>query len=176
MTGISFTIPEITTDRLHLRLPRASDLPAHTAFRASDKAHFLGGPHSELNSFDHLLANIGHWHFYGYGRWIAADKATDEPLGMIGIHNAPDWPEPEIGWVTYLGHQRRGIATEAAIASRNFAYDVLGWTRIVSLIDAANTASIALARKLGCVHEGVHDHARHGPLQIWRHLSPSEVT
>lgn len=175
MIVVSFSVPEIETERLRLRLPRASDLDAHAAFRASDKARYLGGPHDRANAWTHLATEIGAWQLNGHGRWIVADRESDEPLGFVGIHDNPEWPEPEIGWVVYLGHEGRGIAYEAACATRSFAYETLNWTRIVSLVDDANTRSVALARRMQCVDEGLYDHPRHGPLRIWRHLSPQEV-
>jgi hypothetical protein len=32
--------------------------------------------------------------------------------------------------------------------------------------------SIKLAKRLGCRVEGLFDHTRLGPMQIWRHLAP----
>ena len=47
----------------------------------------------------------------------------------------------------------KGIAHEAAIAARNYAYGVLGWTTAVSYIDEPNIRSRRLAERLGCWHD-----------------------
>jgi RimJ/RimL family protein N-acetyltransferase len=48
----------------------------------------------------------------------------------------------------------RGYALEAAIASMDYAVDVLGWTDIVHTIDPDNVASAKLAARLGSVNRG----------------------
>lgn len=165
-------IPTLHTERLTLRAPRASDLDAHAAFRASERARMVGGPNTRAWAFDHLCGIIGHWQMRGYGRWIVADKTTDEPLGVVGLFFPEDWPEPEIGWSVYANGEGRGIAHEAATASRTYAYDVLGWSRVISLIRADNTRSQALAQRMSCIHEGDFSHPVHGAMGIWRHKGP----
>ena len=43
----------------------------------------------------------------------------------------------------------KGYATEAAAASMDFGFDVLGWTDIIHCIDPENTPSEQMARRLG---------------------------
>lgn len=172
---VRFTIPEIETERLRLRLPRASDLDAHVAFRASERAKGVGGPFDDASSFHHLESIVGQWQMRGYGRWMVADRATDQPLGVVGIYHPLDWPEAEIGWSIYGHAEGRGIAHEAALATRDYAYTTLGRDRIVSLIMGDNTRSIRLAERLGCARDGVFDHLVYGRLDIWVHPSPEAL-
>src|SRR3972149_3702639 len=58
-------------------------------------------------------------------------------------------PEVALGGVTRHALWGRGIATEAAAAWRDHAFEVLGLTRIVSMIDEANAASRRVAKKIG---------------------------
>ena len=166
---VSFQIPEIQTERLRLRLPRASDLHAHTAFRTSERSKGVGGPFDAAASFDHLGAIIGQWQLRGYGRWMVADRKTDEPFGIVGIYHPDDWPEPEIGWSLYEAGEGRGLAFEAAEATRDYAYNTLGWTRIVSLIMEGNARSIRLAERMGCQKDTAFTHPVLGTLDIWVH-------
>lgn len=172
---VDFRIPEIETERLRLRLPKASDLPAHVAFRASERAKGVGGPFGADSSFHHLCGIVGQWQLRGYGRWMVADRETDAPFGIVGIYHPEDWPEPEIGWSLYDNAEGRGIGQEAAEATRAHAYGALGWTRIVSLIMAGNVRSIRLAERLGCRKDGVFTHAELGSLDIWVHPAPEEL-
>lgn len=167
--SVDFQIPEIETDRLRLRLPKASDVDAHIAFRISDRSKGVGGPFDAASAYNHLEGVIGQWQLRGYGRWMVADKATDEPFGLVGIYNAYDWPEPEIGWSLYDTAEGKGIAFEAALLSRTYAYETLGWSRIVSLIMPDNTRSIALAERMGCINEKAFHHPTLGQLDIWVH-------
>ena len=173
--NVDFRIPEIETERLRLRLPRMSDVDAHTTFRASDRSTGVGGPFDAASSFHHLESIVGQWHMRGYGRWMVADRETDAPLGIVGIYHPLEWPEPEIGWSVYGAAEGKGIAQEAARATRGFAYRTLGWNRIVSLIKPDNRRSIRLAERLDCRKDGAFEHPVYGALDIWVHPAPERL-
>ncbi len=175
MTAVDFRIPELDTDRLRMRLPRPDDFDAYAEFLASERSTHVGGPHPRDESFRILSAIIGQWWLRGYGSWLVADRDTDAPLGIVGILRPPGWPEPEIGWSVFESAEGMGIAHEAALAARRFAYGTLGWNRIVSLIAPGNARSAALARRLGCVEEGEFNHGTHGPLTVWVHPCPENA-
>ena len=50
-------------------------------------------------------------------------------------------------------HQGKGIATEAAAAWRDYAFDMLAMERIVSMVSERNLASRRVAEKLGMTIE-----------------------
>jgi ribosomal-protein-alanine N-acetyltransferase len=166
---ITVQIPTIETACLRLRAPMAVDFDSYAAFRQSDRTRILGGPNPLDEAFHMLCALVGHWHIRGFGRWMVADKATDAPLGIVGLYHPDDWPEPEIGWSLFEAAEGKGVAFEAAMVARSYAYDVLGWSRIVSLIVPHNERSGALARRMGCVVEGQYTHPFYGPMDIWLH-------
>ena len=168
-------IPVLTTERLTLRAPRLDDFEAFAAFRASERARFVGGPDDRAAAWQQFAAVAGQWALRGYGRWLVADRGTDAPLGVVGLHHPDDWPEAEIAWSVSARGEGRGIAHEAARAARDHAYGTLGWTTAMSFVDPANLRSEALARRLGCTPDGVHDHPRFGPLRVWRHPAPAEA-
>ena len=167
-------IPVLHTEHLTLRGPTAADFEAYAAFRGSDRARILGGPFSRAQAFDQLCSIIGHWQLRGYGRWLVADKTTDAPLGIVGLFYPEGWPEPEIAWSLFAAAEGRGIAFEAARAARRYAYDTLGWTTAISLIDPANTRSVALAKRLGCTDGETFQHETLGLMHIWRHPGPEK--
>jgi ribosomal-protein-alanine N-acetyltransferase len=175
MTSVRFDIPTLQTERLTLRAPRMADFEAYAAFRGSERAVFLGGPYDEAQAFEQLSAIIGGWVLQGFGRWLVADRATDAPLGVVGLFHPRDWPEPEIAWSMFEQGEGKGYALEAALAARAHAYEQLGWTRVVSLIAPGNTRSEALAKRMGAQPEKLHHVPGLGDLMIWRHLSPGEV-
>ncbi len=175
MTGTTIHIPTLTTERLTLRAPKASDFDAYAAFRASDRVALLGGPYSRTQSFDQLGEIIGHWGLRGFGRWMVADVTTDQPLGIVGLFHPDDWPEPEIAWSVFAQGEGRGIAAEAAVAARTYAYDTLGWTTAMSLIAPDNTRSIKLAERIGAKFESVYAHPDIGDMHLYRHLAPGAV-
>ncbi len=162
--------PRLQTARLVLRLPQASDFDVWAACMASDRSRFIGGPverHLAWRSFCHLA---GHWMMRGYGMFTFADPVTDAPYGMTGPWFPEGWPEQEIGWTVWdASVEGRGYALEAASAARAWAYGTLGWKTAISLIDAANARSVALAERMGCQFEADYTHPQYGAMQIWRH-------
>ena len=40
-------------------------------------------------------------------------RATGDCVGQVGISHGPRYPEKELGWLVYEGHEGRGYATEA---------------------------------------------------------------
>jgi ribosomal-protein-alanine N-acetyltransferase len=162
-------IPTLETARFRLRAPEMRDFEAYAAFRASPRSVTVGGPFDRVAAHSQLTAIIGHWQLRGFGRWIVADLADDTALGLVGLHHPEDWPEPEIAWSLFDGAEGKGYACEAAMAVRAYAYDVLGWKTVASLIVPTNTRSVALAKRLGAELEGNYAHPVLGPLQVWRH-------
>jgi ribosomal-protein-alanine N-acetyltransferase len=172
MTATLVSIPTLTTERLILRAPSAKDFPAYAEFCASERSRGVGGPYSRGKAFERLSALIGHWHLRGFGRWMVADPVTDEALGVVGLMHPDEWPEPEIAWSLFDRAEGQGIAYEAAMAARRYAYETLGWTTVVSCASGDNTRSIALARRMGATPDGAFLHPEYGRLLIWRHPGP----
>lgn len=162
--------PVLETERLRLRAPVAADFETYAAFAASSRAAFVGGAVGRNLAWRGFCHLTGHWVHRDYGVFVFCDKATDAPLGTTGPFYPEGWPEPEIAWsVWHPGAEGKGLAHEAARAARAWAYDVLGWTTAISLIDPHNTRSAALARRMGCVRDGTFVHEQYGATDIWRH-------
>ena len=87
----------------------------------------------------------------GCGLWMLIDRESGEPLGRVGLYrqqvNGVD--EFEIGYMLHKAFWRRGLATEAALAVRHYAFAERELPRVVSLIRPENTPSQGVARKLG---------------------------
>jgi ribosomal-protein-alanine N-acetyltransferase len=176
MTGPLSPVPTFEAGRLRYRAPRMSDFEIYHAFCASDRAVPLGGPFPRrIDAFDRLAKLVGHWHLRGFGRWMVADRETDEPLGVVGLLHPEGWPETELAWTVFAGAEGRGIAFEAARFARAHAYDTLGLSTLVSYVKADNVRSAALARRMGAADEGVFDHPVIGAVTVWRHPSPDEA-
>jgi RimJ/RimL family protein N-acetyltransferase len=62
----------------------------------------------------------------------------------------------ELGYVVNPAHGGHGYATEAAHTLLHLAFDELGWHRVVARVDARNTASADVARRLGMRQEAHH--------------------
>ena len=87
----------------------------------------------------------------GFGLWVVAMRETGEFVGDCGLtpQQVDGVTELEIGYHVRAGLQGRGLATEAAIACRDFARDVLGAPRMVAIIRPDNVPSQRVAEKIG---------------------------
>ncbi|MEM8731087.1 MAG: GNAT family N-acetyltransferase [Pseudomonadota bacterium] len=144
--------PVLTTQRLTLRAPQASDVSACMAFLATERTQYMGGPYDPAHAWRSTGHLIGHWVMRGYGLFIYCDRATGQPLGATGPYFPEAWVEPEFGWSMWdAAREGQGLVFEAVTAARAWTYTTLGWTTAVSYIDPENTRSIALAERLGAV-------------------------
>ena len=112
---------------------------------------------------------MGHWIIRGYVAWALEEKASAEFCGIVGLWNPEDWPELEITWAIVTEKQGQGFAAEAAIRSREFAYETLAWDCVFSCISADNIASIRLAEKLGAKLEREVVSDVRGKILVYRH-------
>ena len=168
-------IPQLETDRLILRAHRLEDVDAVAAFYATDHAKFVGGPLTPELAWRNLAMEAGHWLLRGYGRWAIVEKATNQWIGITGLWFPDGFPENELGWDLAEHATGKGYATEAATAARAYAYDVLGWTTLISLVADGNDASAAVATRMGATHDGRFTHERFGPMNVYRHPSPEAL-
>ena len=169
---VTFSAPRLETERLLLRAPEIGDQDVHAAFFMSERAKFVGGPTTAERAWRLLALEVGHWVLRGFGRWALEEKATGKFVGIVGNYHPVGFPEDELGWDLFDGATGKGYATEAALAARAYAYDTLGWTTLTSMIDPANTASAAVATRLGAAYDYDFTHEHFGPVQIWRHPGP----
>ncbi len=168
MTRLVVDVPVLYTDRLILREPREADFEPSAAFFGSDRSAYVGGPADPFQVWRGFLGSIGHWVLRGYGLWVVEERDTGHVAGRVGFVFHDGWDEPELGWTLFDGFEGRGIAFEATKIARTMGRIKFGLDGVVSYIDPENTRSLALARRLGAVHE------RDGtllntPCQIWRH-------
>lgn len=160
----------IPTDRLILRPPAPSDLPALTAFYMSERSRLTGGHVPRTQAWLKSVAMLGHWTARGYGLWAVTAKEDGAFLGLVGPFYPDGWPEHELGWILMPEAEGRGIAFEAATAARAHARATLGWDQIVSYINAANIRSIALAERLGAVlDQSAAQPNPDAPCHVYRH-------
>lgn len=164
------SIPRIETPRLILRAPGLADFDGFAGYVASERSRYTGGPMDRGLAWRSWGHAVGHWVLRGYGIFVIEDKATGRALGTTGPWFPEGWPEPELAWTLWdTSVEGKGIAAEAALAGRAWAYETLGWTTAISVILEGNTRSEALAQRLGCVRDGGMTHPQFGATSIWRH-------
>ena len=142
------TAPMLQTERLTLRGHRASDFEAFAALFASDRSRYMDGPLERWQVWDRFASETAGWELVGCGGW-AVDLKDGTTVGQVGVNKPDYFPEHELGWLLYDGHEGQGYATEAAGAAKDWAFGSFGLTTLVSYIDPPNSASIRVAERLG---------------------------
>ena len=86
-----------------------------------------------------------------YGLMALVMKDTDELIGFCGfIHQTVDEVEYiELGYRLDEAYWGKGIATEVAVAVRDYAFNVLEIPMLISIINHQNDASKHVAKKVG---------------------------
>lgn len=151
MTDLS--VPTLQTQRLTLRPMVEADFADYAAFLASPRAAGLGGPLSRRQAWGMFCHDIACWPLFGHGALMIVLRASGRCIGQVGINDGPLFPEKELGWLLYDGHEGQGYATEAARALRDWAAQTLKLASLVSYVAADNAASAAVAERLGAVRD-----------------------
>ncbi|HVX38403.1 MAG TPA: GNAT family N-acetyltransferase [Gemmatimonadaceae bacterium] len=95
----------------------------------------------------------------GHGLWIVEELSSGALVGQVGllmqtVEGFPAPRYPEIGYLLHRPFWKRGLATEAAIAVRAYAFDLMCYDEVISLIRPVNLPSQAVARRLGMTVRG----------------------
>jgi RimJ/RimL family protein N-acetyltransferase len=143
------TIPTLATHRLILRPPVIGDFPAYAGLMASLRARWTGGPHGLKSAWGKFCHGIACWPLFGHGALMMDLRETGACVGLVDISHGPLFPEKELGWLLFDGHEGQGYATEGAVALRDWARNALGLDGLVSYVDPNNAASIRVAHRLG---------------------------
>lgn len=142
----------LETPRLVLREMSLADLD----FVASMLAHpevmrFYPKCYTRVEAEAWVLRQQDRYARHGHGIWLVLDKATAQPVGQAGvlIQQVDGIEEAGLAYLIHRPFWRRGFATEAAAASRHYAFDTVGKARVITLIRPENVPSQDVALKLG---------------------------
>ncbi|MCR6659151.1 MAG: GNAT family N-acetyltransferase [Asticcacaulis sp.] len=142
--------PTLETDRLILRPPADADFDGFCAFHADEATMtHLGGVVSPPVVWRNMRSMAGAWALDGFSMFSVIEKASGEWIGRIGPIHPHGWPDREVGWGLRSPHWGKGYAKEAAIATMDFAFDILGWEKAIHTIAPANAGSVGVAKSLG---------------------------
>ncbi len=146
--------PRVETERLTLRQMTPGDVDALAAVLGDPEAmRYYSAPFTRDKVEGWIQWNLKNYADFGYGLWAVVLKASQECIGDCGL----TWQrvgyaaerQLEVGWHIRRDLWNRGLATEAGLACRDYARDVIRQPHLISIIDRDNLASQAVARKLG---------------------------
>ena len=146
-------IPTLETARLSLRPMTVGDVDALLSIFGDPQvmASFGELPFSHERMLGWVNRNLAHQTEHGYGLFSVILKSSDLLIGDCGLEIMQMEGEPaaELGYDFRSEYWDQGYATEAASAVRDYAFQTLGLTRLISLIRVGNHASKRVAEKVG---------------------------
>jgi ribosomal-protein-alanine N-acetyltransferase len=97
------------------------------------------------------------WYLHGHpkhpklGLWATIHKETGQFIGRCGLlpWTIDGQDEVEIAYLIDKAFWGQGLGTEAAQGIRDYAFEQLGLTQLICLIDEDNWPSIRVAEKIG---------------------------
>lgn len=144
---------KIITPRLILRSVRLSDFEAsHQLFSDPDVMRFsLNGTYSEQKTTQFISNCIKQTEKNRPSLLAVIDKETELLIGYCGFYmqKINGVEEVELGYRLLKAQWGKGLATEAASAMKEHAFQQMGLTRLISIIDKNNIGSVRVAEKLG---------------------------
>ena len=146
----------IETERLILRDWRDEDIEPFIRHTNTEPVmRWLGGVKTEAEIRSVIEDRLMRWQRErGFTFWAVERKTDGELLGFCGLKIAdtdgsPIQGEHEIGWRLREDAWGQGYAREAATASLDHAFDVLGAPHVVAITFTQNEASWRLMERLG---------------------------
>jgi len=101
-----------------------------------------------LASAKSFLEAYDHFQLHGFGRWAVVRKADEKFIGWCGLKlNEEEYID--IGFRFFRNEWNKGYATESAIATLNYGFNILNLPEIIGRVAKDNTASVSVLEKLG---------------------------
>lgn len=155
MPAISRLDAVIETPRLILKVPTLAEFEPWCDYMADEvSARYIGKTQPPAVVWRSMCSIIGAWHAEGFAMFSVFERSSGRWIGRLGPWAPHGWPGDEVGWGVIRDVWGKGYAMEGALASMDFAVDVLGWTDIIHSIHPDNVASQKLAARLGSVNRG----------------------
>lgn len=171
--------PVLTTQRLELWQPRASDFAELEALNNDPRTlTYLGNwTPGAADSFARLLRNAGSWALYGYGTFMVRRRGDPTLIGNCGVFRTYRGfadglnDVPEAGWIVHPDHWGQGYAGEAMRAVLPWFDQTHGPQRIACMIEDGHTASQHLAGQLGFAAYARHQQPNEKPLVLYERIT-----
>lgn len=142
----------LETKRLYLRKMKQSDFSSLCKI-LQDKDVMYAYEHAfdddEVQEW--LDRQIKRYKDYGFGLWAVILKETDEMIGQCGLsmQNCSSRQVLEVGYLFQKTFWHKGYASEAAIACKEYAFEILNADEVFSIIRDTNIASQNVAKRNG---------------------------
>ena len=149
-------MPTLATRRLLLRAPRAEDFDAYSQILCSDRGTFMGGPLTREDTWADFCNATATWILHGHGLWTIGYGGNVAGFARLGVETGDR--EPELSYMLLPAYEGMGLATEAARAVRDHAFEAFGWSTLVSYVAPGHRRSARVALRLGAREDGTASH------------------
>jgi RimJ/RimL family protein N-acetyltransferase len=148
----------IETERLTLRLWREEDCEPFAAMCADERVmKFVTPLPTRADSDAYIGRLMAHQERHGFTFWAMEDRATGAFAGAAGLRYVPFeahfTPAIEFGWRMPITFWGKGLATEAALACRDYGFGVLKLSEIIAFASERNTRSQAVMQRIGMTND-----------------------
>ena len=142
----------LETKRLLLREMNESDFDALCKILCDEETMYAyEGAFSDQEVGEWLDRQLSRYREFGFGLWAVVLKETGMMIGQCGLTMQP-WKNDEVLEIGYLFQRNfwhNGFATEAAIACKKYAFEVLKADEVCSIIRDTNIPSQRVAERNG---------------------------
>lgn len=138
----------LTTKRLILRELTPGDYDALCVMlRDKDVMYAYEHAFSAEEAHEWLNRQLDRYKTDGFGLWAVILRENGRLIGQCGItkQDVGGKTVREVGYIFDKNFWHRGYAAEAAVACKNYAFDVLGESEVYSIIRVGNEASVKVA-------------------------------
>lgn len=147
----------LETERLYMRRLEPSDLEALKAILQDEETMYAyEGAFSDEEAQQWLDRQLERYKQHSdIGLWAVILKETGKLIGQCGL-TMQNWNGREVLEIGYLFRRdcwHHGYATEAAIACKKYAFEVLKADEVCSIIRDTNNASVNVALRNGMTGE-----------------------
>lgn len=142
----------IETERLILREMTPEDFDAlYVVLGDSDIMQHYPHTFDENRVRNWITRNIERYKIFGFGLWAVVLKETGEMIGDCGLtmQLIDSQIKPEIGYHIRKDYQRKGYGSEAARATRDWAFKNTPFNIIYSYMKYTNVPSYSTAIAMG---------------------------
>jgi ribosomal-protein-alanine N-acetyltransferase len=155
-TDLVIMCEDIETQRLRLRhftpndadeLHRIYSNPELFKYMSNEKPLLWEQTRTVINSI------IESWQHYNFGVWALVDKRNQKLIGHCGLKYLENTLEVQIGYLLLKRYWGKGLATEAALASLKYGFEVMKLPKIVAVAKPENIASRRVMEKVGMKYE-----------------------
>jgi RimJ/RimL family protein N-acetyltransferase len=153
----------LTTQRLRLEPFDDTHVDGlHAIDSDPEVMRYLGPPETHEETIEIIQRVKRRWDEFGFSWWSFIDRASGQIVGagcIQHLRRTGESPDPgcplEVGWRLRRDRWHQGLATEAAVAMVNFAFQTLRAEVLYAVCRPENTASASVMKRLGMRYRGI---------------------